>query len=153
MNRIKADQEKWVDVLKSEQMTSIYRTKLLQNYLNECQAIIEILQAMMQSGLSWNEINRMIKEEKRNGNILANYIQKVNFEKERVTVMFDTSDEDADLDPEGVFSGQSKVFVIELDLKLSAQMNVQKYYEIKKKSSVKEEKTRQKAEEAIRTAE
>ena len=62
----------------------------------------------------------MIKEEKRNGNILANYIQKVNFEKERVTVMFDTSDEDADLDPEGVFSGQSKVFVIELDLKLSA---------------------------------
>lgn len=153
MNRIKADQEKWVDVLKSEQMTSIYRTKLLQNYLNECQAIIEILQAMMQSGLSWNEINWMIKEEKWNGNILANYIQKVNFEKEKVTVMFDTSDEDADLDPEGVFSGQSKVFVIELDLKLSAQMNVQKYYEIKKKSSVKEEKTRQKAEEAIRTAE
>lgn len=45
------------------------------------------------------------------------------------------------------------MFVIELDLKLSAQMNVQKYYEIKKKSSIKEEKTRQKADEAIKFAE
>ncbi len=32
-------------------------------------------------------------------------------------------------------------------------MNVQKYYEIKKKSSIKEEKTKQKADEAIKQAE
>lgn len=84
--------------------------------------------------------------------MLANYIQKVKFEEEKVLVMFDTTEDD-ELDPEGVFSAQSKVFVIELDLKLSAQMNVQKYYEIKKKSSIKEEKTRQKADEAIKFAE
>lgn len=32
-------------------------------------------------------------------------------------------------------------------------MNVQKYYEIKKKSAIKEEKTKAKAEEAIKNAE
>ena len=56
--------------------------------------------------------------------------------------MFDTADDDTELDPDGVFSGQSKLFPLELDLKLSAQMNVQKYYEIKKKSSIKEERTK-----------
>jgi len=34
--------------------------------------------------------------------------------------MLDADDEDPELDPEGVFAGQSKVFIIELDLKLSA---------------------------------
>lgn len=67
--------------------------------------------------------------------------------------MFDTEDDDPELDPDGVFSGQSKLFTMELDLKLSAQMNVQKYFEIKKKSAIKEEKTKQKAEEAIKHAE
>ena len=60
---------------------------------------------------------------------------------EKVVLMFDNDDEDPELDPEGVFSGSSKLLTLEIDLKLSAQMNVQKYYEIKKKSSIKEEKT------------
>lgn len=46
----------------------------------------------------------MIKEEKRSGDVLANYIQKVKYEEEKVFVMFDTT-EDEELDPEGVFSG------------------------------------------------
>jgi len=81
MNRIKNDQQARVDNLKKDQELSIYRTQLLQKHLNECQAILEIIQAMVNAGLSWTEIWRMIKEEKRVGNPLANLILNINFEK------------------------------------------------------------------------
>jgi len=62
----------------------------------------------------------MIKEEKWSGNPLANYIHKLTLKEEKVVLMFDTADDDTELDPDGVFSGQSKLFPLELDLKLSA---------------------------------
>jgi len=62
----------------------------------------------------------MIKEEKRTGNPLANYIHKLLLKDEKVVLMFDNADDDAELDPEGMFSGSSKLFTIELDMKLSA---------------------------------
>jgi hypothetical protein len=36
---------------------------------------------MVSSGISWNDISRMIKEEKKAGNPLANLIYKLNLEK------------------------------------------------------------------------
>lgn len=42
---------------------------------------------------------------------------------------------------------------VDIDLKLSAQMNIQKYFEIKKKSYEKELKTRNAADVAIKDAE
>lgn len=45
------------------------------------QAIVDILQVMLTSGISWNDINRMVKEEKKAANPLANLIYKINFEK------------------------------------------------------------------------
>lgn len=100
---------------------------------------------MLNAGLSWTEIWRMIKEEKRAGNPLANFIHKCDFEKQTVTVLLEP-DDDEDM-------SISEVMTVELDLRMSAQMNIQKYFQIKKKSAVKEEKTRQKAEQAIQMAE
>lgn len=36
---------------------------------------------MVVSGISWNDITRMIKDEKKAGNYLANIIYKLNLEK------------------------------------------------------------------------
>jgi hypothetical protein len=36
---------------------------------------------MLSSGISWSQINAMIKEERKQGNPLAAIIQKINFEK------------------------------------------------------------------------
>jgi len=62
----------------------------------------------------------MIKEEKRLGNPLANYIHKLHLKDEKVVLMFDAADDDEDLDPEKQFSGSSKLFAMEIDLNLSA---------------------------------
>lgn len=39
------------------------------------------MQVMINSGISWNDISRMIKDEKKNGNPLANMIYKLNLDK------------------------------------------------------------------------
>ena len=93
----------------------------------------------------------MIKEEKKTGNPLANMIHKVKLEKQVVMVILDPGEDD-ELDPEGHFSGENEVMVVEIDIRMNAQMNVQKYHQIKKKSAIKEGKTIQKAEEAIKKA-
>lgn len=49
---------------------------------------------MVTSGISWNDIMRMVKEEKKGGNPLANLIYKINFEKNSVTLMLDACNED-----------------------------------------------------------
>jgi len=152
MNRIKNDQLKRIEGLQKEQDNSLTKAKLLQSNIGEVQAIIEILNALLQSGLQWKEIWRMIKEEKRAGNPLANLIFGLDLEHEKAMLVFNTAEiEDA---TEFFAEGQDSIIVkMDLDLTLSAQANIQKYFEIKKKTQDKEERTKDKANEAIKQAE
>ena len=92
----------------------------------------------------------MIKDEKKVGNPLAEMIFKVNFEKQVVTLILDNTTEEGE---ETVAANFDPVLKVDIDLTLSAQMNVQKYFEIKKKSHQKEVKTQDAAEVAIKQAE
>lgn len=49
---------------------------------------------MISSGMSWSEINRQVKEERKTGNILANLIFKLNFDKNQVSLILDAVNED-----------------------------------------------------------
>ena len=52
---------------------------------------------MQSSGIAWNDIARMVKEEKKAGNPLANLIYKLNLDKNAVTLILDAaSDEEED---------------------------------------------------------
>lgn len=52
---------------------------------------------MVVSGISWNDITRMVKDEKKSGNPLANLIQKLNLEKGQVTLLLDAINDDEDV--------------------------------------------------------
>lgn len=111
---------------------------------------------MQTSGISWNDISRMVKEEKKAGNPLANLIQKINFEKNSVTLLLDAVNEDegqTDFSVDEKFTNFDPVVRVEVDLHISAQMNIKKYFEIKKKSYEKEVKTKNAADVAVREAE
>lgn len=111
---------------------------------------------MQTSGISWNDIQRMVKEEKKAGNPLADLIYKMNFEKNSVTLMLDACNEE---DAENEFAVDEKfenfdpVVRVDVDLHISAQMNIRKYFEIKKKSYEKEVKTKTAADIAFKDAE
>ncbi len=149
MGRIREDQEKRISGLQREQDLSEFKANLLQSYASETQAIIDILHVMQSSGIAWTDIARMIKEEKKAGNPLANLIHKLNLEKNQVTLLLDAANDDDN----DVFANFDPVVRIDIDLHISAQMNIRKYFEIKKKSYEKEQKTKTAANAAIQDAE
>lgn len=155
MNRIKNDQLKRIEGLQKEQDSSIAKAKLLQNNIHEVQAILEILSALLQSGLQWKEIWRMIKEEKRAGNPLANLIHGLDLEREKAILIFNLAEIQSSENVDDFFSDliDEVIMKVDLDLKLSAQANIQKYFEIKKKTQDKELRTKDKANDAIKQAE
>jgi ribosomal protein S1 len=53
---------------------------------------------MTNSGMSWGEINRQIKDERKAGNVLANMILKLNLEKNNVSLILDAVMEDEEQD-------------------------------------------------------
>lgn len=97
----------------------------------------------------------MVKEEKKAGNPLANMIYKINFEKNSVTLLLDAVNEEDDNDYsiDDKFTNFDPVMRVDVDLHISAQMNIKKYFEIKKKSYEKEVKTKTAADIAVRDAE
>ena len=92
---------------------------------------------MISSGISWADINRMVKEERKANNPFASLIYKINFDKNTVSLMLDAVDED---DPVGIqvddqfIDNFDAVAKVDIDLGISAQLNIKKYFEIKKKS-------------------
>lgn len=72
---------------------SDFKALLLQKYAFEAQAIIDILSVMISSGIGWNDINRMVKEERKANNQFASLIYSINFEKNTVSLMLDAVDE------------------------------------------------------------
>lgn len=77
----------------------------------------------------------MIKEEKKAGNPLANMIFKLNLDKNSVTLILDGTNDD---DEDNPYANFDPVVKVDVDLHISAQMNIKKYFEIKKKSHEKE---------------
>jgi len=96
----------------------------------------------------------MIKEERKNGNVLANMIHKINLDKNFAVLLLDQ--EEGSLDLYGIqeqFTNFDPVMKVDIDINLSAQVNVQRYFEIKKKSQQKEHRTKEAADQAIKVAE
>ena len=111
---------------------------------------------MISSGISWADITRMVKEEKKAGNPLANLIFKISFEKNIVSLMLDAVDdanETAIQVDDRFLENFDPVMKVDIDLSISAQLNIMKYFEIKKKSFQKELKTKDAADVAIKHAE
>ena len=53
---------------------------------------------MINSGISWREIERQVKEERKANNPLANLIFQMNLEKNQVAIILDAVNEDAEED-------------------------------------------------------
>jgi hypothetical protein len=113
---------------------------------------------MISSGISWRDIERMVKEERKTGNPFANLIDRMDFDKNTVSLMLDAFDEE-DINSHSIeiedkyLSNFDPVMRVDIDLNISAQLNIKKYFEIKKKSFQKEIKTKDAADIAIKQAE
>jgi hypothetical protein len=85
-------------------------------------------------------------------------IHKINFERSTLSLILDADDLDEDevtaieIDRD-LIANFNPVMQVDIDLTISAHLNVMRYFEIKKKSYSKEQKTKDAAEQAVKQAE
>ncbi len=138
--RIEHDQERRIQGLKQEQIDSERSAFLIERNIEDLDALIRILQLCLETGVSWVELWRMIVEEQERGNPYAQLIYRLNLEHDMVEVKL--RDEDYDIDA-----------VVGINIFINANQNARNYYDMKKSSVAKEQKTIDAMQQAMKQAE
>jgi len=139
---IKHDQETRMKKLKAEQDECLQKALLIEHNLKNVDVIINIVGAMVQGGLGWDKIWKMINESKSNGDPFASMITKLKLDIDQVVILLkDPHDPDAEFKE------------VEVDIKNKAFMNAERFYQEKKKMEVKERKTMEASQQALKLAE
>ncbi|RYR33846.1 hypothetical protein S245_034253 [Arachis hypogaea] len=82
--------------------------------------------------MNWDDLSRMVKDEKKAGNSVVSLIDKLHLERNCMTLLLANNLDEMDNDEKTL-----PVDKVEVDLALSAHANVQRWYELKKKQESK----------------
>lgn len=148
LNKIKNDQENRVQVLKKEVDRSVTMAELIEYNLEDVDAAIMAVRVALANGMNWNDLTRMVKEEKKSGNPVAGLIDKLHLERNSMSLLLSNNLDEMDDD-----EITQPVEKVEVDIALSAHANARKWYEQKKKQESKQEKTLTAHTKAFKAAE
>ncbi|GMH29151.1 hypothetical protein Nepgr_030994 [Nepenthes gracilis] len=148
LNKIRMDQENRVHVLKREVEHSVRMAQLIEYNLEDVDAAILAVRVALANGMNWEDLARMVKEEKKSRNPVAGLIDKLYLERNCMTLLLSNNLDEMDDDEKTL-----PVDKVEVDLSLSAHANARHWYEMKKKQETKEEKTITAHEKAFKAAE
>lgn len=148
LNKIRNDQENRVHILKREVDNSVKMAELIEYNLEDVDAAILAVRVALANGMTWEDLARMVKEERKSGNPVAGLIDKLYLEKNCMTLLLSNNLDE--MDDEEKTQPADKV---EVDLALSAYANARRWYEMKKKQESKQEKTISAHEKAFKAAE
>ncbi|EPS59484.1 hypothetical protein M569_15323, partial [Genlisea aurea] len=148
LEKIKLDQESRVHALKREVEHSVKTAELIEYNLEDVDSAILAVRVALANGMSWVDLDRMVKEEKKSGNPVASLIDKLHLEKNCITLLLSNNLDEMDDDER-----TQPVDKVEVDLALSAHANARRYYEMKKRQESKQEKTMTAHEKAFKAAE
>lgn len=142
LDKIKTEQQQRIDELQQTQEQFNKMAALIEENLEDVDEAIEIICSAVAQAYDWEEIRRIIKEQKKEGNRIAKIINNLKLESNQITLMLNSAVEPL---PHPI--------QIDVDISLSAYANAQKYYSIKKKSAEKQMKTVEASKKAIKVAE
>lgn len=148
LNKIRSDQENRVHSLEREVEHSAKMAKLIEYNLEDVDAAILAVRVALANGMSWEELARMVKEEKKSGNPVAGLIDRLYLEKNCMTLLLSNNLDEMDDDERAL-----PVDKVEVDLALSAHANARRWYELKKRQESKQEKTITAHDKAFKAAE
>jgi predicted ribosome quality control (RQC) complex YloA/Tae2 family protein len=115
MERIKENQESRIRALQGEQEESEQKARLIDMHVEEINAIIQIINTMVEAGLKWADIWKNIKDEKKRGNAFANMISKIDLLNNCITVMLNATEEDD--------CHEAPTQLVDIDISLNAHQN------------------------------
>ncbi|XP_022760737.1 nuclear export mediator factor Nemf [Durio zibethinus] len=148
LNKIRLDQENRVHMLKKEVDNCVRMAELIEYNLEDVDAAIIAVRVALAKGMNWEDLARMVKEEKKSGNPVAGLIDQLHLEKNCMTLLLSNNLDEMDDDEKTL-----PVDKVEVDLALSAHANARRWYEMKKKQESKQEKTITAHEKAFKAAE
>ncbi|CAN8253544.1 unnamed protein product [Cochlearia groenlandica] len=148
LNKIRQDQENRVQILKKEVDRCVGMAELIEYNLEDVDAAILAVRVALAKGMGWDDLARMVKEEKKLGNPVAGLIDKLYLEKNCMTLLLCNNLDEMDDDEKTL-----PVEKVEVDLSFSAHGNARRWYEMKKKQETKQEKTVSAHEKAFKAAE
>ncbi|XP_017975184.1 PREDICTED: nuclear export mediator factor NEMF homolog [Theobroma cacao] len=148
LNKIRLDQENRVHMLKKVVDNCVQMAELIEYNLEDVDAAILAVRVALAKGMNWEDLARMVKEEKKSGNPVAGLIDKLYLERNCMTLLLSNNLDEMDDDEKTL-----PVDKVEVDLALSAHANARRWYELKKKQESKQEKTVTAHEKAFKAAE
>ncbi|KAL1359000.1 uncharacterized protein [Arachis hypogaea] len=148
LNKIRQDQENRVHTLRKEADHCVKMAELIEYNLEDVDAAILAVRVALAKGMNWDDLSRMVKDEKKAGNPVASLIDKLHLERNCMTLLLANNLDEMDDDEKTL-----PVDKVEVDLALSAHANARRWYELKKKQESKQEKTITAHEKAFKAAE
>jgi predicted ribosome quality control (RQC) complex YloA/Tae2 family protein len=183
LDAIRRDHELRLEALAAEKEAAERRAALIELNLDAVDAALNAVREALAGGMDWNDLRRMIKEEKKAGNPVAALIDSLLLEKNKIILVLrdplkdDDSDEEKEeaedevevvhqksnknknkMNKKNKFNGQRKQkkhvdLRVEVDLDLTAHANARAHYDARKKHADKTRRTLEVSERALIAAE
>ena len=154
---VRSEHEHRVHGLEQAQLTNERKAQLIELNLEQVDQAILVIRSAIASGMDWVSLKELVSEEQLKRNPVALIIAELKLETNQVTLLLREPDYSADFgfeDDSDAENEQSKqVEKVDVDIGLSAYANARRYYETKKQTAVKQKKTIQASEKAMKSAE
>ncbi|ORX62000.1 hypothetical protein DM01DRAFT_1331468 [Hesseltinella vesiculosa] len=165
LEAVRKEQQSRVEGLMDQQMSNTRKAQLIELNLEMVDAAISIIRNALASQMDWKDLEELVKEEKRRGNPIALVIDGLKFHTNQITLLLsdpdetmtssddsDDSEDDSDNDNAPV-AKTAALYKVDVDMSLTAFANARSYYDMKKQSAVKHEKTIAATSKALKSAE
>ncbi|KAK4518124.1 uncharacterized protein ATC70_001475 [Mucor velutinosus] len=154
LEAVRKEQESRVQSLLNQQITNVRKAQLIELNLQMVDAAITIIRNAVASQMDWQDLNDLVKEEKRRENPIAMIIDNLKLATNQLTLVLTDPEEYEDSDDsEDEDANEQKSYKVDVDIGLTAFANARKYYEQKKTTATKHEKTIEATSKALKSAE
>ncbi|KAG9299425.1 hypothetical protein G9A89_009377 [Geosiphon pyriformis] len=161
LETIKKEQYGRVQNLEHAQSENVRRALSIEANIEIVDQAIMVIRNAIASSIDWKDLENLVAEERKKHNPIALIIDKLKLDTNQISLslreldqetFYDSSD-DEDKGEETKPKTPSNLSKIDVDIYLSAFANARKYYDAKKQSALKQEKTLAVADKAFKSAE
>ncbi|CAO3640297.1 unnamed protein product [Cunninghamella blakesleeana] len=170
LDAIQKEQAGRVNNLLMQQMTNTQKAQLIEYNLDMVDAAISIIRNAVASQMDWLDLKELVLEEKRKNNPIALMIDDLKLKTNQITLLLsepddseddseeddseeDDSEEEEEEGDDEKNKKENQVYKVDVDISLTAFANARNYYDVKKSTAAKHEKTIAATSKALKSAE
>lgn len=172
LDAARADQNKRIEGLAQTQTLNHRKAEAIEANVERVQEAMDAVSGLIDQGMDWQDIGKLVEREKRKGNPVAATINlPLKLEENTITLILgeaeedddedasETDSEDSDMESTGPTAAAAKAngkdqrLLVDINLGISPWGNAREYYDEKKSAAAKQVKTTKQSEMALKSAE